>query len=105
LAIDQQRADTRRRQRDARAGMLMKPLQVEEAAASGEFERLLMDAIDALPGKLRMVMVLAGIEGYDTREAALLLRLPEGTVKSRLHAARKKLAERLQCFARNTSPG
>ncbi len=68
---------------------------VEELAASNEFERSLLTAMDSLPEMLRMVLLLAGIEGYDTHEVALLLRLPEGTVKSRLHAARKKLAERL----------
>jgi DNA-directed RNA polymerase specialized sigma24 family protein len=33
---------------------------------------------------------------------ARLLDLPEGTVKSRLHAARKRLAEGLRCLARDT---
>ena len=52
-------------------------------------------AIDALPDKLRIVVVLSAIEGHDVREVAALLRLPEGTVKSRLFLARKGLAEKL----------
>ncbi len=43
-----------------------------------------------------MVIVLAGIEGHGMRELAALLGLPEGTVKSRLHHARRRLAELLR---------
>jgi len=59
----------------------------------------LWQAIDALPDKLRLVTVLSGIEGHNIREVALLLALPEGTVKSRLFLARQLLKERLQCMA------
>ena len=41
-------------------------------------------AIDGLSEKLRIVIVLAGIQGHDIKEVAALLELPEGTVKSRL---------------------
>jgi RNA polymerase sigma-70 factor, ECF subfamily len=68
----------------------------EELAASAEFQKRLSAAMDALPEKLRIVMVMAGIEGYDTREMAALLELPEGTVKSRLRLARARLAESLR---------
>jgi len=78
---------------------------VEQMAAWREFERHLYRAMDELPEKLRIVVVLAGLEGYDTREVAALLGLPEGTVKSRLHAARKQLAERLRWIASGTRPG
>ena len=61
--------------------------------------------MDELPEKLRIVVVLAGVEGYDTREVAALLGLPEGTVKSRLYAARKQLAERLRWIASDTRVG
>jgi RNA polymerase sigma-70 factor (ECF subfamily) len=53
-------------------------------------------ALDELPEKLRLVMTLAAVEGYNTAEVAKLTGLPEGTVKSRLFLARKKLAERLE---------
>ena len=56
-------------------------------------------AIDGLPEKLRVVIVLAAIEGHDIREVARLLDVPEGTVKSRLFLARKGLAESLRCLA------
>ena len=78
---------------------------VETLVASREFERQVARALDALPEKLRIVMVLAAIEGYNTREVAKLAGLPEGTVKSRLFLARKKLAESLQCLVKNTPVG
>ncbi len=68
----------------------------EELAASREFERRLNEELDSLPEKLRIVMVMAAIEGYDTREVAALLRLPESTVKSRMRLARERLTKRLR---------
>jgi RNA polymerase sigma-70 factor (ECF subfamily) len=61
----------------------------------------LWQAIDDLPEKLRLVIVLAGIEGHDMHEVAALLDVPEGTVKSRLFLARKQLRERLSWMATN----
>jgi RNA polymerase sigma-70 factor (ECF subfamily) len=68
----------------------------EEAAIANERARRLWQAIDSLPEKLRIVIVLAAIEGHDVREVAELLGLPSGTVKSRLFSARENLKERLR---------
>lgn len=62
---------------------------------SSERAQRLWAAIDELSDKLRIVVVLNAIDGHDIREVARLLDLPEGTVKSRLHAARQQLKERL----------
>jgi RNA polymerase sigma-70 factor, ECF subfamily len=78
---------------------------VEEAVASREIQQHIERAVDALPEKLRMTLILAAVEGYDTAEVARLLGVPEGTVKSRLHLARKKLAERLQWLVTGTRNG
>jgi len=59
----------------------------------------LWNAIEALPEKLRLVVVLAGIEGHDMHEVSALLDVPEGTVKSRLFLARKQLKDRLSWMA------
>ncbi len=72
------------------------PPTVEEVAASREFERRLAAAIEGLPEKLRMVLTLAGIEEHNLTEVSRLLGIPEGTVKSRLHLARKRLTEVLR---------
>jgi DNA-directed RNA polymerase specialized sigma24 family protein len=55
----------------------------------------LWQAIDTLPEKLRIV-IMAGIEEHDVRAIATLLRMPEGTVKSRLFPARQRLKELLK---------
>ncbi len=48
-----------------------------------------------LDEKYRLIMVLHYVEGYQVQEIARMLRLPQGTVKSRLHRGRLKLRETL----------
>ena len=105
LAIDRQRNDRRRIARDRRPEELrpspsavaqgFSPAIVADLDARQRADRL-WAAIDALPEKLRMVIVLANIEEHDVREVGLLLGVPEGTVKSRLFLARQRLKELLQ---------
>jgi RNA polymerase sigma-70 factor, ECF subfamily len=101
LAVDRQRSDRRRANRDAAHVdlRLPEPSTVDEIAARQRADRL-WAAVDALPDKLRVVIVLSGIEGHNLREVARLLGLAEGTVKSRMFAARHLLKERLQCAMR-----
>ena len=49
------------------------------------------EAIEQLEPTLRAAVVLYYLEGYDIRETASLLRVPQGTVKSRLSRARRQL--------------
>jgi RNA polymerase sigma factor (sigma-70 family) len=96
LALDHRRAGKRRERRELAAAEMAPVPDAEAIAAANEFRGRLWSAIDELPEKLRLVVVLAGIEGHDMRAVAALLDLPEGTVKSRLHLARKRLAARLR---------
>jgi RNA polymerase sigma-70 factor, ECF subfamily len=96
LSIDRIRSAGRRERRERVAGEGCLASDVEAVAAARELEGQVAIALDQLPEKLRMVMVLAAIEGYNTREVATLLGLPEGTVKSRLFTARKRMAETLK---------
>jgi len=95
LAIDHRRGSRRRTTREE-AVEPAHQASIEEAAADNERAAHLWSAIDALPEKLRIVIVLSAIEGHDTREVSALLTIPEGTVRSRMFLARKALAERLQ---------
>ena len=109
LALDRIRSVGRRERRelatlDPTIGMARGP-HAEAIAASNEFERHVGAALDKLPEKLRVVMVLAAIEGYNMKEVASLLDVPEGTVKSRLFSARKQMAEELQWLVKNTPAG
>jgi RNA polymerase sigma-70 factor, ECF subfamily len=101
LALDRLRADRRRLRRDGTAAMdpVSGPDSVEQAAVRAEVREHVGQAVDALPGKLRIVTVLAAIEGHDVADVAALLDLPEGTVKSRLFLARRTLAEKLRWLA------
>ena len=49
------------------------------------------NAIDRLPEHLKLVVNLVYYQGLKYREAAEVLSIPVGTVKSRLHAAIGKL--------------
>jgi RNA polymerase sigma-70 factor (ECF subfamily) len=54
-----------------------------------------MGALDALPVDQREVVFLTFYEGLSYREIAGTLGIPEGTVKSRMFHAKRKLAEAL----------
>jgi RNA polymerase sigma-70 factor, ECF subfamily len=96
MAINRHRSDRRRLVREQNPVESATAPTAAEAFAATERNAKLWKAIDALPDKLRVVTVLAGIEEHDIREVALLLRLPEGTVKSRLFLARQRLKELMQ---------
>ena len=103
LAIDRWRAERRRSAREQVASESSSRPDVEEEAVRAERSALLWKAIDALPGKLRSVLILASLQGHDVREVAQLLGIPEGTVKSRLFLARKGLAESLTCLVNDSA--
>jgi len=67
----------------------------ETSAVSSEAQRLVQKALMELPLSLRAPLVLYELEGFEYREVARLLRLPEGTVKSRIFRGRVKLGELL----------
>lgn len=69
------------------------PEHILQEQEQGQFIRRL---IERLPGTLREVVHLIYYEGMKYREAAVILELPVGTVKSRLHTAMRKLEEMLR---------
>src|SRR5262245_41618843 len=89
LAIDRLRSDRRRTVREVTPVETSHPQTPVQAVLEQERADKLWRAIDGLPEKLRIVVVLAGIEEHDVREVAARLSLPEGTVKSRLFLARQ----------------
>ena len=101
MALDRKRGDRRRLGRE-QVVIGSDSVSTEDVVAERERAALLWTAIDSLPEKLRLVTVLSGIEGHDTRDVASMLGIPEGTVRSRLFLARKSLAEKLQWLSTNT---
>jgi len=102
LALDRLRSGKRREQRDT---LWSQPehqpptANAEDLAAWSEFQAHLEDALAELPEKLRLVLMLAAMEGYTTDEVAALVGIPVGTVKTRIFHARRQLAEKLRCYA------
>ena len=96
LALDRQRTNRRRAHRDTLHGWLTPTVTSFDPAIVNERADHVWRAIDALPEKLRLPLVLSGIEGHDIREISQLLGLPEGTVKSRLFHARERMKESLK---------
>ena len=68
----------------------------EETTQAIEARRLLETAIEALPESLRVAYVLREINDLDTAETAAALGIAEGTVKVRLHRARRELRSSLE---------
>jgi RNA polymerase sigma-70 factor (ECF subfamily) len=58
-----------------------------------ELREIILKALKTLSETLRATFTLYHIDGFDYREIATRLGVPEGTVKRRLHDARKKFKE------------
>lgn len=63
------------------------------------FKDLLEQSLDELSSEHRTVFILRYTEDFSLKEIADVTGIPEGTVKSRLYYAIKKLAQQLQIFS------
>ena len=73
------------------------PLQ-DEALIEGERRKAVARAITSLPEKYRAAIVLRDVEGLSYDRIAEVLKLSEGTVKSRINRARNLLKEKLSAY-------
>ncbi len=64
-----------------------------EAAESGEQAEWVRDAVDKLPDPLQNTVRLVYFRGMKYRDAAKVMSVPVGTVKSRLHSAIQRLGQ------------
>jgi RNA polymerase sigma-70 factor (ECF subfamily) len=76
----------------------------EQQVEADEVEHAIQHCLDGLPTEFRVVVVLADIQGLDYVEAAASLKVPLGTIKSRLARARLRLRECLQGFVELLPP-
>jgi len=74
----------------------MTPAQKSEA---DELEHAIQHCLNNLPLEFKTVVIMADIQGMDYTEVATSVRVPLGTIKSRLARARLRLRECLQGFA------
>lgn len=87
------------RRRAAMSRMALEPegngTDPEQIQRRKELASLLTRALDALPLDQRVAFVLCEVEERTSREVAEITGVPEGTVRTRLHHAKKKLREEL----------
>ena len=70
----------------------------EERAEMSELQRALHSCIKSLVPDYRLMVILVDMEGMSYEEAAMVARVPVGTVKSRLARARMQLRKSLQSY-------
>lgn len=68
---------------------------IVEQIEKRELEAKVQECIGFLDGEAREVIVLRDIQGFSYEEIGVMLKLPEGTVKSRLFRARSALKDAL----------
>ena len=72
------------------------PRDPEDSTLGGELSQGVRAALETLSPSLRMPVILYDIEGLSYAEIASVLGVAEGTVKSRIHRARKALRQELE---------
>lgn len=70
----------------------------QERAEANERNKLVRDSIAALDHDMRVAIILRDVNGMAYDEIAEVLRVPLGTVKSRIARARAQVQERLQQY-------
>jgi RNA polymerase sigma-70 factor (ECF subfamily) len=71
----------------------------EESVLESMVDTDIKDALEALPEKFRLPVLLADVEGFSYKEIANIIDIPIGTVMSRLHRGRKALQKKLWSLA------
>jgi RNA polymerase sigma factor (sigma-70 family) len=84
----------RRRRKERLAPVAVAPAVAAEEPAD-DWRPLLDREVQALPDKYRVPVVLCELDGLPRKDVAVRLAIPEGTLSSRLAAARQILARRL----------
>lgn len=67
-----------------------------DVVARHDLRHRVLDALATLPPEQRAALVLVDMEGYPVEEAARILQVPSGTVKSRCSRGRARLAALLR---------
>lgn len=89
----------------AHRSMTFHPDPRDESAARQHDEILgdeVLRALSSLPMDYRTAVILSDIEGYTYKEIANIFNAPIGTVRARIHRARKMLARQLTEYGRTT---
>jgi len=68
----------------------------EERVSSSETQKMVHQALQKLSPELREAVILRDLRDMDYKEIAQVLKIPEGTVKSRINRGRTELSRLLQ---------
>lgn len=93
--LDRIRRNKTRRAVSLAPESLPEPKDDRDEMAQVEMSMDIDRALFSLPPDQRTALVAVDVEGYSVAEAAALLGVPEGTIKSRCARARQRLKERL----------
>jgi RNA polymerase sigma-70 factor (ECF subfamily) len=72
----------------------------EAEALENDRHSLVQRLVDALPDDLRRVIALSTVDELSSPQIAVILGIPEGTVRTRLMRAREVLKQKLATYAR-----
>jgi RNA polymerase sigma factor (sigma-70 family) len=93
-AIRAKAVAAKQRARETQVSAMPEPMPRDEDL-SPELLALLDKELKSLPDRLRAAIVLCDLEGRTRREVARQLKIPEGTLSSRLTTGRRMLAKKL----------
>ena len=80
---------------DQEAGVFDSQWDEPEMILEGFEDAEVISALKALPEEIRWTLLLVDVENLDHQEAARVLEVPEGTIKSRAFRGRGMLRDRL----------
>ncbi len=80
---------------EQRPGESPEAASAEDIVVDRAFDDAVESAVDGLPQRFREVLLLVDAHGLTYAAAAAALQVPEGTVMSRLHRARKRVRNSL----------
>lgn len=102
-ALNRKASSHRHRGEEVPEGAVHPQPDLESAVDAQLRAEQLYRAMDALSADHRTVLSLFAVRGLSHREIADILGIKEGTVWSRLHLARKRLAEELERMSKDTT--
>jgi RNA polymerase sigma-70 factor (ECF subfamily) len=76
----------------------------EHGAERAQLAQKLLLAMDDLPEEQRAAFTLMELEDYTSAEVAEIIGIPEGTVRTRVFHAKRKLREKLQSLQGEATP-
>ncbi|MBF6213668.1 RNA polymerase sigma factor SigM [Nocardia puris] len=94
--LDRIRRNKTRRAVSFSPDSMPEPIDERDEFAHLELSIVVDRALFSLPPDQRTALVAVDLEGYSVAEAAAMLGVPEGTIKSRCARARQRLQERLE---------